>query len=203
MANLFKLTKDVRGNWRRQNLGVRPSANGDLTKPTFTLGKDYSEACRRVVVLQRMWEVVEKDWAKEKETPCPIWTPETYGIALAVARGEQTIYLEVPDEERQIAEQYPDSEAVVAVWIGSIRELFPFLDVKVAGEEERAAAEKGSEYLATTLEAQAEAFRGTANRIRGHSESEPLRRVLDAYSAHIKAKYGPTGNGTPSRIRSR
>ena len=200
MANIFKLSRDVRGKWRRQNLGLKPTENGDLTKPTFTFGKDHAEACRRVVVLEQMWTAVEKDWQKDKATACPVWNQETYNIALAVARGEQPIYLEVPPEDRETAAQYSDPETVIAVWIGAIREQFPFLDLRVKDEQHRLAAEEGATVLAQRLDRQAEALRGTASRIRGHSGGEPLHVALDAYSAHLSTRYGNSGHGRTQQV---
>ena len=59
---MFKLTKDNRGRWRRQNFGQKEGVGGKVVPATFFLGTDYEEACKRVVLLEQMWESVQKGW---------------------------------------------------------------------------------------------------------------------------------------------
>src|SRR5262245_33084100 len=89
VANLFRLTRDNRGRWRRQNLGRKRGGPGaQLVPATFFLGADHGEACKRVVLLEQMWQAVSDAWA---EAGPPAWRPGTYQVALAVARGEKDI----------------------------------------------------------------------------------------------------------------
>jgi hypothetical protein len=69
VANLFKLTKGSRGRWRWQNLGRKRGAGAQFVPATFFLEADYGEACRRVVLLEQMWEAVSNTWAEADPLP--------------------------------------------------------------------------------------------------------------------------------------
>ena len=80
-ANLFKLTKDARGRWRRQNLGQKQGGDGQLGSATFFLGTDYEEACKRVAVTKMKVKsfTYEKNWTgkyyRQRFSPaCRAWT---------------------------------------------------------------------------------------------------------------------------------
>lgn len=201
MANSLRLTNDARGNWRRQNLGAKLGPDGELVKATFTFGKDFDNACKRVVILDQMWSAIEKDWQKDNGTAYPIWTQETYKIALAVARGENPVFLEVPPEERETADCYSDPETVLAVWIESLREMFPFLDLRIKGKAEAEAAEQAAADLAERLDRNADKMRGQAKRVRGHAEGEPLHAAFDAYSVYLQNRHGTSGHGRTQRTQ--
>src|SRR5262249_40353771 len=157
------------------------------------------EACRRVVLLEQMWSAIEKDWAQDKKATCPMWNEDTYPVALAVARGETPIYLDVPASERGGADQYPDPEQGPAGWIGCLRQLFPFLDLRLRAAEVASAAEQAAETVASTLDRQAANMRETARQLRGAVSSDLFHAALDAYSAHLLAKYGTKGYGRAQR----
>src|SRR5947209_2952611 len=123
VANPLKLTRDGRGRWRRQNLGVKRTADGELAKATFTFGKDHNEACRRVVLLEQMWEAVVRTWDEVGGKPPPVWEGGTYSIALAVARGEAEISVPVPPCA-------PGDTGMQATYLADLRAQFPFLSLR-------------------------------------------------------------------------
>lgn len=130
MANLFKLTKDNRGRWRRQNLGLKQGDGGRLAPATFFLGPDYEEACKRVVLLEQMWEAVQKGWL---EAGPPAWDEHTYPLALAVARGEKEIAVEP---------HFSHDQGMQADYLADLREQFPFLDLRFSDAKAQENAER-------------------------------------------------------------
>ena len=111
--------------------------------------------------------------------------------------GESPIYLDIPPEEREIAARYEDGNTALAVWVGSLRELFPFLDLRIRGDD--GGVTQAAEDVAADLDRRAEAFRDTAQRMRGLTAGEPLHAALDAYVKHLKTLYGTSGYGRTQR----
>jgi integrase/DNA-binding CsgD family transcriptional regulator len=182
VANQFKLTTDNRGRYRRQNLGKK-LVEGNLTPATFFVGKDEREACRRVDLLEQMWEAVVNGW---QEAGSPFWKPLTYDIALAVARGERDIYIPVPD--------WADSPNYQAGLLADLRSLFPFLNLSYQDGFAQGSAERVAERLqrdAQTLQDRARAIQGKA--------TGTLHQALDAYHAFTTAKYSGKSSLRPKQ----
>jgi hypothetical protein len=187
--NPFRLTQDARGNWRRQNLGLRTTPKGDFTKATFTFGKDFDAACKRVVLLEQMWSAIQTEWEKKPVGPHPVWSSDTYRVALVVARGDSPIHLDVPPT--YTARPPGQRDERVAMWHGFLRELFPFLDIRLGSSDDREAAERGAERLTASAMREMEAV-ATANRVRGCQVGGFLHPALDAYGEYLSKKYGRT-----------
>ena len=188
--NLFGLSEDSRGRWRRQNFGVR----SDGSKPTFLLGTDYAQACKRAVLLDKVWEVVEQDWVKKKPTPLAAWDDATYAIALAVCRGEATVKLTAPQViEDTAAELGPEGDEFVALWLKGLQEQFPFVALALADEERQ---ERG----AASLEAWASNLGNFAQRVLTLKTSPMLYAALDGYcEQRVRPRY-TDGNGVLSQF---
>ncbi len=195
--NPLRLTLDQRGNWRRQNLGVRPNPKGGFRNVTFTFGKDHTAASQRTVLLEQMWSAIQKEWEKKPVGARPVWSSLTHQIALTVARGESPILLDLPDA---LADHLPGQrDEVTAMHLGFLKELFPFLDIRPASEENREAAERGAESLTASAMLQAEAA-ATANRALDRSFGGMLHAALDAYSGHLAKKCGPDQARTQANL---
>jgi integrase len=184
------LPRDSRGRYQADR-GWERTESGEYRQHRFYLGKDQTQAAIRLLQIERIWDCVTSLWQKNRETHRPEWDATTLQMALAVARGETTIYLDVPDEERQTAACYPDSETVLGVWIGWLREAFPFLDLRIKGGEGEL-AEKALADVAARLDQQAQAVKETAANMRGRTGST-LRNALDAYATYVQEKYRDTG----------
>jgi integrase len=179
VANLFKLTKDNRGRWRRQNLGQKEVDGGKAVPATFFLGTDYEEACKRVVVLERMWESVQKEGVG---AVFPAWDEHTYPIALAVARGEKEIAVE-PKFSYDLAMQ--------ADHLAYLREQFPFLDLRFSDAQ----AQENAERVAARAEEEARKVLGR----KGKATKGNLHQALDAYHAYVTQKYAGRSNQRPQQ----
>jgi integrase len=188
--NLFGLSADSRGRWRRQNLGARP----DGSKPTFLLGTDYAQACKRAVLLDKVWETVEQNWAKKKPTPFAAWDEATYAIALAVCRGEATVKLTAPQAIENTAAQFgPEGDEFVALWLKGLQEQFPFVALALADGERQ---ERG----AASLEAWASSLNNFAQRVLTLKTSHMLHAALDGYvEQRVRPRY-TDGNGVLSQF---
>lgn len=195
--NPFRLTQDARGNWRRQNLGVRPTSEGELSKATFTFGRDFTTACQRVVLLEQMWTAIQKEWERKPVGTTPVWSSVTHQIALAVARGDSPIHLDLPEP---VADRLAGQrDEATAVHLGFVKELFPFLDIRPASEEDREAAERGADSLTHSAAKEAEAA-ATANRALGRSYGGMLHATLDAYTSHLAKKCEPDQARTQANL---
>lgn len=183
MANTFRLTKDSRGRWRRQNLGQKRGAEGQLFPATFYLGADYSEACKRVVLLEQMWEAVSNSW--EQGNP-PAWRSGTYEIALAVARGEKNISISLPP--------WADSSSYQAGYLADLRALFPFLNINY----DDALAQLNTQRVANQLEKHAHAMLERAKSI-NQTSAGTLHEAIDAYHAYVTEKYAGRSNQRPQQ----
>lgn len=167
VANTFKLTKDSRGRWRRQNLGQKRGAEGQFVPATFYLGADYGEACKRVVLLEQMWEAVSNSW---QQGCLPAWRPGTYEIALAVARGEKNISISPP--------AWADTPDYQAGYLADLRALFPFLNINY----DDALAQLNTQRVADQLEKHAHAMLERA-RSMNQTSAGTLHEAIDAYHA--------------------
>lgn len=195
--NHFRLTQDARGNWRRQNLGMKPTLSGELGKATFTFGQDFPAACQRVVLLEQMWSAIQKEWERKPVGTTPVWSSTTHRVALAVAHGDSPIYLDPPDP---VADRLPGQrDEVAAIHFGFLKELFPFLDIRPASDEDREAAERGADSLTASATREAEAA-ATANRALGRSYGGMLHATLDAYTSHLAKKCEPDQARTQANL---
>jgi integrase len=183
VANLFKLTQDNRGRWRRQNLGRKGGAGAQLVPATFFLGTDYEEACKRVVLLEQMWEAVTKTWA---QIGSPVWRLGTYEIALAVARGEKDITITPP--------AWADTPSQQAGYLADQRALFPFLNISY----DHPLAQENADRVADHLEKDAHAMLGRARSI-NRTVAGTLHEALDAYHAYVTEKYAGRSNQRPQQ----
>lgn len=184
MANLFKLTKDNRGRWRRQNLGRKKGENG-MVSATFLLGTDHGEACRRVVLLEQIWSAVEKTWQALKTTEAPIWEEDTYAIALAVARGETDIV---------VPPRFELDKPMQAGYLADLREEFPFLSLRFSDEK----ANDNSRQVADHMEEDAAYLLDRARHLK-RTVTGTLHQALDAYQAFITEKYAGKANQRPQQ----
>jgi integrase len=183
VANLFKLTKDSRGRWRRQNLGRKNGADGQLVPATFFLSTDYREACKRVVLLEQMWEAVSNSL---QEANPPAWRPGAYDIALAVARGEKDIIISPP--------AWADAGSLLAGYLADLRALFPFLNLCY----EDALAQQKAQRFADNMEQDAHALLERARSI-NQTAAGTLHEALDAYLAYVTEKYTGKSNQRPQQ----
>jgi hypothetical protein len=185
LAKVLRLTQDARGNWRRQNLGVYRAADGGVKKTTFSLGKDFDAACQRSILIARMWEAIQKEWHREPKGYGPSWTGPTHRLALAVARGENPIFIGFPPEMENHKPGQRDEH--MAMWYGLSREMFPFLDIRPASEEDRESAERGVESLVASVQREVEAA-ATASRAVGRSVGGLLHAALEDFNRHLASK---------------
>ncbi len=199
--NLFKLSQDTRGNWRRQNLGK--VFKEDYKPQTFYLGKDYAEACLRVAQLGKVWAVVEAHW-KCEDTPFPIWDENTLPIAFAVASGETPIKLTLPQRVKDQCKEasdldMTDTALIVGVWLRKLQAMFPFLSLCLADEVTQTEAEKllhqvatGQDERASKLQAKTNETKLNARRLRGENAEQDGPTVKDAlkvYQEYILTKH--------------
>lgn len=92
------LKADAKGHFYR-NLGWHPNrSETKLTQPKFLLGRDESSARERLVRLEKLWSLVEQQYATEYRDGKAVWDVVTLEIGRAIARGEHTFKLERPYE---------------------------------------------------------------------------------------------------------
>jgi integrase len=189
----FRVSKGPKSYWRRQNLGWLK--DGDSLKPChFLLGKDQTKAAERAALLERMWNTIVARWEKYKETAEPSWETDTYAIAKAVARGETDIVVEVPETIRSTAESMGDGPAAfIGIWLEGLRQMFPFLQLRLADKEWAEEVEAESTKLADSLEQDADQTLDMARQIRGLASGQQLHQALDAYAAYVREKYAEKG----------
>lgn len=168
-----------------------------MKKVSFTLCKDFTASCQRVVLLEQMWSAIEKEWEKKPVGTTPVWSTVTHQIALAVARGDSSIHLDLPEP---VADRLAGQrDEATAVHLGFVKELFPFLDIRPASEEDREAAERGADSLIASAARETEAAT-TANRALGRSYGGMLHATLDAYSGHLAQKCEPDQARTQANL---
>jgi hypothetical protein len=194
--NLFNLSRDSRGNWRRQNLG-KVWKDGGWRGQTFYLGRDYAAARQRVVTLEKLWSVVAADWQKSRRTPCPCWDEVSLSIATAVARGDQEVRLAVPGEVRETAAAFgEEATKCVGMWLRGLQEAYPFVKLGLADRELDGRAGQAAGDLAAELEQDTRNIQQTVAVLRGRQGNGPtLVPALRAYLQHVHRKYGTAGYG--------
>lgn len=188
MTQPLRVSKGPKNNWRRQNLGsVR---HGEALKPcNFLLGKDYPEACKRAARLEEMWDALVARWDEQRDGSEPVWEEDTYSVARSVARGETDIVVMPPPGVLATAESLEDGPAFVGMWLGGLRQLFPFLRLRLDGED-GAQVEDGAGKLAAELEEDAQRQLDVVRQLRGLTASGSLHQGLRAYADHLRATKG-------------
>jgi len=152
---------------------------------TFFLGTDYEAACKRVVLLEQMWEAVQKEWVGAGN---PVWQDDTHAIALAVARGEKDILVEA---------RFGQDPAMQAGYLADLRDMFPFLNLRFSDP----AAQENADRVADLLEKDAHAL---LERVRARKQvtAGTLHEALDAYHAYhayVAEKYAGKSNQRPQQ----
>jgi len=181
VANLFKLTKDSRGRWRRQNLGQKEAPGKKVVPATFFLGTDYEEACKRVMLLEKMWQAIQGDWP---HLGPPAWDEHTYPIALAVARGEKDIFVEPGCDY---------DKSMQAGNLADLRAQFPFLNLHFSDP----IAQENADRLAEINEKEARKL--LESRSLNQIACGTLHQALDAYNAYVTLKYEGKSNQRPQQ----
>jgi hypothetical protein len=111
------MARDARGNYRRDVGWER--VGDEWRQHRFYVGKDRVQAALRVARLDQTWDCICKAWQRDHDTPRPQWDTETLPMALAVARGEEEIALDVPQEVSEPAD--------AILWLSQMRKDFPHL----------------------------------------------------------------------------
>jgi hypothetical protein len=177
-----KLARDRDGTIIRD---IGYEQKGEKRRPRrFWFGRDDTQAVHRILHVKALWAKVVAYFDRERQGEEPVWEEDTYQIARAVARGEETAYIDVPawvtDAEGQ------EREKDIGLWLLKLQQTYnlPFITIRLR--------DQGTEQAANEVwERERAERRRSLERISPPSPTttQTLHQALDAFKEYLGRKY--------------
>jgi hypothetical protein len=177
-----KLARDRDGTILRD---IGREQKGEKRRPRrFWFGRNEDQAVLRILHVKALWEKVVAYFTRERDGEAPVWEEDTYQIARALARGEETAYIDVPAwvTDAEGAEQEKD----IGLWLLKLQQTYnlPFDTIRLRDQRTEQAATDVWERERTERQRSLERISQSSPASR-----QTLHQALDSFKDYIGRRY--------------
>jgi integrase len=197
----IKVACDAKGNYRRE-LGWKRKSEGGYRQHCFSLGRDRAQAAIRSLQLETVWEAVQKQWQRDRETERPLWDDDTLAVASAVAKGERVVTLTMPPTADNLSDCPPGGQVlraeIATEWLFRLRRDFPMVEIHFDNPAIETTGTDRLQQAAVDHEQAAEMIRQLTGGAKGGANGQTLHKAIDAFAEALKTTYR-AADGRPTQ----